>query len=168
MKRYIISFVFLLATTLVFGQTATRKGFYNAHRGDSIGINRTTKDKAIMDCYGLSLTNTNKEEIYYTLPDRFVVEFPVIEMNFSIDAVWIKDVTETSVTIEVQLNRDDLESVYVRFRKVGGLWQRTNSDPASVYWIGLLDSLSDYEYMIYAEDSNGTKINSDLLTFKTK
>lgn len=168
MRRDIIFVILLLIVTITFGQTTTRKGHYNAHRGDSIGVNRTTKDKAIMDCFGLSLTNYDNEDIYFTYPERSVVSYPKIDTAFKILAIWEKNVTETSIVIDVQFNQDNLGEVYVRFRREGGIWQRTNSDPTNVYWIGLLQPQSTYEYMVYAKDTKGNMVNSDLLTFETK
>ena len=148
----------------------TRQGYFNASvDGVRVGSNRTTLDKAYTDCLILKLQNPNSV-VAVLPPTRWVVIVPdelTTLPQFAIESITHRDITATSIVIDVQLNTSNLKAVYVRFRKVGGLWQRTNEDPAKVYWIGLLDPASTYEYMVYGEDNNGVKINSDLLTFKT-
>jgi hypothetical protein len=169
---FLTALMFILVSFTLSSQTTTRKGYYNAHMGDSIGPNRTTADKAILDCYGMSQNNPDGLEIYYTLPARVVVDFPidspviVTEPQFLINSV-TQEVGQTSVVLNIEFSTSDLKFAYVRFRPVGGIWQRTNDDPAYVHWIGALDRNTEYEYIVYGENMDGVKINSDLLTFIT-
>lgn len=166
---YILLFVCITASS----QGITRKGYWNAHRGDSIGANRTTMAKAQSDCTMLGLTNYANEEIYITAPGKWV--YNDSNLPFRIDgeldfiSISSANITSTSAMILIELNSLVFDHIYVKFKRdIDTNWLETSkgNNNSPIVYANKLVPKSNYEYQVFASD-NGVEISSMILTFQT-
>ncbi len=169
-------YIFLFITTFAAAQSnISVKGYYNAHRGDSIGKNRTTLAKAQTDCEKLGKTNYKDELIYITPPLRWVYTPAKVELNTPVYNSEIQDidivvtsVNSTTANIHITNNFDNVDYVYIEFYADGEPKQQTTKGLLNIYSAKELTPNTDYYFTVYFAMTDGTIKTSNILTFKTK
>lgn len=169
--KYLIYILVLISLSLN-GQDIVRSGYFNAHRGDSIGYNRTTLAKAQADCEGMAKTNWAHEDIWVSPVTKWVYNAPYpqpvnIQGMTRVSKVWVSEITQTSVNIFIEV--DNLfKELYVQFRTTnnewesGGEWIETSKGIDMILHKDLLISNTIYEYQIIVDNEIG-----HILIFKT-